>query len=161
MRLPWLFVVTFCKFSVNPITNLNTFYSQQSYTWQYVSAQIFLQYYYLIICTFILFSLNHFCGLFTTLAKSTYSIEWKNDKRILNSKGFGRRRLWYNWRVHPVFYWRDRETQRKPQLFSQNYWVFGLSPSSSILENRKHNFSETGSVSSSGEGGRHLLSWGP
>jgi hypothetical protein len=29
----------------------------------------------------------------------------------------------------------------------QNYWVFGLSPSSSILENRKHDVSETGSVS--------------
>jgi hypothetical protein len=29
----------------------------------------------------------------------------------------------------------------------QNYWVFGLFPSSGILENRKHDFSETGSVS--------------
>jgi hypothetical protein len=27
----------------------------------------------------------------------------------------------------------------------QNYWVFGLCPSSSILETRKHNVSETGS----------------
>jgi hypothetical protein len=28
-----------------------------------------------------------------------------------------------------------------------NYWVFGLFPSSGILENRKHEVSETGSVS--------------
>jgi hypothetical protein len=31
--------------------------------------------------------------------------------------------------------------------YSQNYWVFGLLPSSGILENRKHDVSETGSVS--------------
>jgi hypothetical protein len=30
---------------------------------------------------------------------------------------------------------------------TQNYWVFGLFPSSCILENRKHDVSETGSVS--------------
>jgi hypothetical protein len=30
---------------------------------------------------------------------------------------------------------------------SQNYWVFGLFPSSGVLENRKHDVSETGSVS--------------
>jgi hypothetical protein len=30
---------------------------------------------------------------------------------------------------------------------SQNYWGFGLCPSSGILETRKHNVSETGSVS--------------
>jgi hypothetical protein len=29
----------------------------------------------------------------------------------------------------------------------QNYWVFGLFPSSGIPENRKHDVSETGSVS--------------
>jgi hypothetical protein len=29
----------------------------------------------------------------------------------------------------------------------QNYWYFGLFPSSGILENRKHDVSETGSVS--------------
>jgi hypothetical protein len=29
----------------------------------------------------------------------------------------------------------------------QNYWVFGLYPSSGILETRKHDVSETGSVS--------------
>jgi hypothetical protein len=29
----------------------------------------------------------------------------------------------------------------------QNYWVFGLFPSPGILENRKHDVSETGSVS--------------
>jgi hypothetical protein len=44
----------------------------------------------------------------------------------------------------------------------QNYWVFGLFPSSGILENRKHDVSGTGSVSVSGEGERrHLLSWAP
>jgi hypothetical protein len=30
---------------------------------------------------------------------------------------------------------------------TQNYWVFGLSLSSEILGNRKHDVSETGSVS--------------
>jgi hypothetical protein len=30
---------------------------------------------------------------------------------------------------------------------TQNYWIFGLCPSSGILETRKHNVSETGSVS--------------
>jgi hypothetical protein len=30
---------------------------------------------------------------------------------------------------------------------AQKYWVFGLGPSTSILETRKHNVSETGSVS--------------
>jgi hypothetical protein len=48
------------------------------------------------------------------------------------------------------------ETQRNPlhkwPVCSQavrwdNYWVFGLCPSSGILETRKHNVSETGSVS--------------
>jgi hypothetical protein len=36
---------------------------------------------------------------------------------------------------------------------TQNYCVFGLFPSSGILENRKHDVSETGSVS--------VLRWGP
>jgi hypothetical protein len=30
---------------------------------------------------------------------------------------------------------------------TQNYWVFGLFPSSGILETRKHDVSEIGSVS--------------
>jgi hypothetical protein len=30
---------------------------------------------------------------------------------------------------------------------TQNYWDFGLCPTSGILESRKHNVSETGSVS--------------
>jgi hypothetical protein len=34
----------------------------------------------------------------------------------------------------------------------QNYWVFGLFPSSGILESRKHNVLETGSIS--------ILRWG-
>jgi hypothetical protein len=29
---------------------------------------------------------------------------------------------------------------------AQNYWGFGLGPSSSILKSRKHSISETGSV---------------
>jgi hypothetical protein len=45
---------------------------------------------------------------------------------------------------------------------TQNYWVFALFLSFGIIENRKHDFSETGSVPSSGKGGRrHLLSWAP
>jgi hypothetical protein len=39
-----------------------------------------------------------------------------------------------------------------PLFCAQNYWVFGLCPSSGILETRKHNVSETGSVS--------VLKWG-
>jgi hypothetical protein len=35
----------------------------------------------------------------------------------------------------------------RQEYFSQNYWVFGLFASSGILENRKHDVSETGSVS--------------
>jgi hypothetical protein len=35
---------------------------------------------------------------------------------------------------------------------TQNYWVFVLSPSSGILENRKHDVLKNESVSSSGEG---------
>jgi hypothetical protein len=32
-------------------------------------------------------------------------------------------------------------------IYEQNYWVFGLFPSSGILEDRKHDVLETGSVS--------------
>jgi heme/copper-type cytochrome/quinol oxidase subunit 1 len=32
-------------------------------------------------------------------------------------------------------------------IVAQNYWVFGLFPSTGILETRKHDVSETGSVS--------------
>jgi predicted DNA-binding helix-hairpin-helix protein len=35
----------------------------------------------------------------------------------------------------------------KLQYYSQNYWVFGLFPSSGILETREHEVLETGSVS--------------
>jgi hypothetical protein len=46
-----------------------------------------------------------------------------------------------------------RKTIRAIQLAeTQNYWVFGLCQSSSILDARKHNVSETGSVS--------VLRWG-
>jgi hypothetical protein len=34
-----------------------------------------------------------------------------------------------------------------PFYFTQNYWVFGLYPSSNILKTREHNISEAGSVS--------------
>jgi hypothetical protein len=44
---------------------------------------------------------------------------------------------------------------------AQNYWVFGLRPTSGILETRKHNVSETRSVSVLRWGGRHLLCWVP
>jgi hypothetical protein len=40
---------------------------------------------------------------------------------------------------------------------TQNYWVFGHFPSSGILETRKHDISETESVSVLRWGGRHLL----
>jgi hypothetical protein len=44
---------------------------------------------------------------------------------------------------------------------SQNYWVFGPCPSSGILETKKDNVSETGSVLSSGEGGKTPTLLGP
>jgi hypothetical protein len=46
---------------------------------------------------------------------------------------------------------------------TQNYWGFWLFLSSDILENRKHDVSETGSVSvlKLGGGGRHLHSLVP
>jgi hypothetical protein len=44
---------------------------------------------------------------------------------------------------------------------TQSYWVFGLFPTSGILGIRKHDVSETGSVSVLRCGGRHLLSWVP
>jgi hypothetical protein len=33
------------------------------------------------------------------------------------------------------------------QINIQNYWLFGICPSSGILESKKYNVSETGSVS--------------
>jgi hypothetical protein len=36
--------------------------------------------------------------------------------------------------------------------YSQNYWVYGLRPSSYILKTRQHNVSETDLFPSSGEG---------
>jgi hypothetical protein len=41
---------------------------------------------------------------------------------------------------------------------TQNYWGFGLFPSSGFLGNRGHDVSETDLFPSSGEKGRHLLS---
>jgi hypothetical protein len=43
--------------------------------------------------------------------------------------------------------WTDRQTDRQTCTFTQNYWVFGLRPSSNVLDSREHNVSETGSVS--------------
>jgi hypothetical protein len=37
---------------------------------------------------------------------------------------------------------------------TQNYWVFRLFPSSGVLDNRKHDVSEIGSVSVLGYGGK-------
>jgi hypothetical protein len=42
---------------------------------------------------------------------------------------------------------------------TQNYWLFGLCPSSGILKTREHIVSEIGSVSVLRKGGRHLLYW--
>jgi hypothetical protein len=44
---------------------------------------------------------------------------------------------------------------------TQNYWVFGLSPSSGIIETRKHDVSETGSVSVFRWGGKTSTQLGP
>jgi hypothetical protein len=53
----------------------------------------------------------------------------------------------------------SHETRGK--IIVQIYWVLGLCPSSGILETRKHNLPETGSVSVLRWEGRHLLSWVP
>jgi hypothetical protein len=42
---------------------------------------------------------------------------------------------------------------------TQNYWIFGLYPSSGILQTRKHNVSGNGSVFVLRWRGRHLLCW--
>jgi hypothetical protein len=44
---------------------------------------------------------------------------------------------------------------------AQNYWVFGLCPSSWILKIRTDVVSETGSLSVLRRKGRHLLCWAP
>jgi hypothetical protein len=45
---------------------------------------------------------------------------------------------------------------------TQNYWVFGLFPSSGILGNKNTMFQKLDLFRSAGEGGRrHLLSLGP
>jgi hypothetical protein len=44
---------------------------------------------------------------------------------------------------------------------TQNYWVFGLFPLSGILENRKHDVSETGYVSIHRCGGKDTYSVEP
>jgi hypothetical protein len=48
-------------------------------------------------------------------------------------------------------------------LFTQNYWVFGLLPSSCVVGSRNTTFRKLDLLPSSGEGGgrRHLLSWVP
>jgi hypothetical protein len=46
-------------------------------------------------------------------------------------------------------------------IYTQNYWGFGLRSSSGILKTREHNVTETGSVSLLMWGGRHLLCWVP
>jgi hypothetical protein len=47
------------------------------------------------------------------------------------------------WDVYSSRFWRVLTMVHN----TQNYWVFGLCPSSGILETRKHNISETGYVS--------------
>jgi hypothetical protein len=44
---------------------------------------------------------------------------------------------------------------------TQNYWLFGIFPSSGIVGTRKHDFSETGSVSVHMCGGKTLTQLGP
>jgi hypothetical protein len=44
---------------------------------------------------------------------------------------------------------------------TQNYWVFGLFPSSGIPKTRKHDVSETGSVSVLSVGGKIPTQLGP
>jgi hypothetical protein len=71
--------------------------------------------------------------LFSDSCRSTVHLE----SEMADTEVFGRgivelSGLWTNHpKIHPT----------------QNYWVFGLCPSSSILETRKHSVLETGSVS--------------
>jgi hypothetical protein len=55
-----------------------------------------------------------------------------------------------------------QSTKYKKNTFAlQNYWIPGLLPSSGIPENRKHDVSETGSVSVLRWGGKTLTQLGP
>jgi hypothetical protein len=42
---------------------------------------------------------------------------------------------------------------------TQNYWIFGLRPSSRVPKTRKRNILETGFFCLQGRGGRYLLCW--
>jgi hypothetical protein len=53
------------------------------------------------------------------------------------------------------------EVSGRLEYSSQNYWVFGLFPLSGILENRKHDILETGSVSILRRGGKTPTQLGP
>jgi hypothetical protein len=44
---------------------------------------------------------------------------------------------------------------------TQNYWVYGLFPSSGILETREHNVSKTGTVCPQVRGGKTPTQLGP
>jgi hypothetical protein len=50
---------------------------------------------------------------------------------------------------------------RVDSYFLRNYWVFGLCPSSGIVKTRKHDVSETGSVSVLRWGGKTSTQFGP
>jgi hypothetical protein len=62
-----------------------------------------------------------------------------------------------SWKLVCTFSYYKKQEEKK-----DIYWVFGLCPSSGILEAGKHDVLETGSVSVlSWGGGRHLLCWVP
>jgi hypothetical protein len=79
-----------------------------------------------------------------------YCLRGADVPRILFPKGvWGHQKICLVYRITIEFSvqacWNTNGTINCVKI--QNYWVFGLCPSSGILETMKHSFSETGSVS--------------
>jgi hypothetical protein len=56
------------------------------------------------------------------------------------------------YKISANVYFVSKSNRSNTDYYTHNYWFLGLFPSSSIVENRKHDVSETGSVS--------VLRWG-
>jgi hypothetical protein len=72
----------------------------------------------------------------------------KLDELIVDVK-LGLSPRWKTGNYNPglQYFFFSRRDNQKTGFEVQNYWVLGFCPSSGILETRKHNVSETGSVS--------------
>jgi hypothetical protein len=73
-------------------------------------------------------SVNHVFYLFVAYLMTPsqylrlYSIEWENDRQMMNCKGFGRKRSWPNWR-----YWRKpQKTPFRIASLQAKIWTWDL-----------------------------------